>query len=204
MNPIIRTVIEVLFQPWVVSVVFLLLLLVCIFFFFFQKGKRDHVFKVLIASAIAFRLLYACFLTWGQYYAWSHDPISQYLLPPHQSINYFLFYAFSRFFLNFLISLVVAAVWYMCLKLLQRYRESLFDAGEIRLGFLCAFIAGWPHFVLFLPLVFICVIIVSLVRKIFLKQEYTSMGIPFLVSALTVLLLGSRMIELFHLTVLKI
>lgn len=74
----------------------------------------------------------------------------------------------------------------------------------MELGFLTALIVGWPNFVIFVPMVFISVIIVSIFRRLFYGETYTTLGIPFLLAALTALLAGSRLIHFFRLEVLNI
>ena len=182
--------------------------------------------KSLIVGSIMFRFFYAFLLTVSQYYVWSQDKFTQILLNSSlvqtipisgifnkicqlplvncQKFGYFLFYSYGRFWLNALISVAVAFVFYLFLKSLQKHQARFFEEGEAELGFLSALIVGWPNFVVFLSLVFILVILISIFRRVFLKQFYTTLGWPFILAAFASLVLGSNLIAILGLGVLYI
>jgi len=65
-------------------------------------------------------------------------------------------------------------------------------------------IVGWPNFIIFIPLVFVSVVLVSIFRGLYFKEAYTTLGVPMLLGALTTMIFGSYLIELLQLTVFKI
>ncbi len=177
------------------------------------SGNNDHrflsrpVFFWLVILAAGFRLLYATFLTWGQYYLWKADSLTQTFLnsplspevpPPgglenlpilfQNPLGYFLFYSYGRFWLNVFLSLVAAAGFYLFLKFLKRYNGRFFLEGEVEIGFIAALSVGWPNFVLFVPAVLISVVLISIYRLVFLGEAYTTLGYPLLLGAILILI----------------
>lgn len=106
--------------------------------------------------------------------------------------------------MNVLLSIVVAFAFYAFLKALKKHNDRFFHEGETELGLLLALIVGWPNFVVFVPLVFLAVVLVSIFRGIYMKEMYTTLGTPMLLAALITMIFGSYLIGAFGLTVLKI
>ncbi|MBI4692153.1 MAG: hypothetical protein HY773_01785 [Candidatus Terrybacteria bacterium] len=157
-----------------------------------------------IIFLICFRFFYAGILTWLQYYVWSHNEFSRLLLPPHQPIKYFLQYSWTHFWFNAVLSVGAAFLFWLLLRMLKKYQESFFEQGEPEIGFLCSLIVGWPNFIIFAPLAFILMILISLFQTIFLKKFHTAFSISFLLAALAVLFFGSRLVDILGLGVLRI
>ena len=93
------------------SLVFLLALLGLQIFRrqFLEKHIRKFYF-----IAIAGVFLVASIYSYLQYMAWHNaPPPASYLLPPYQSIDYFLFYVFARFYANSIIAFLLSllALW---------------------------------------------------------------------------------------------
>lgn len=188
----------------------------------FKITSREYGYRILLQWAIGLRLAYAALLTLGQYFLWSGDTFSQALLraPLGKSVplafvqnfqwlfnthsGYFLVYSWGHFWLNAFLSLLIAALFWQFLALLRHKNERFFEGGEVELGFLSALIAGWPNVILFIAFTFVCVIMLSVLRGIFLKELYTTLGIPFLLSIFCTLLLGSLFLTFFDLSVLRI
>ena len=170
------------------------------FGFFRYLFHRQPNYKLLVIILAAARVLYAAFLTAAQYYAWSRGALTEALLAP----RYFWFYAYGRFWLNAFISIGVAFAFYLFLKFLKKSQERFFEEGETELGFLAALLGGWPNFVIFTPLIFISVVLISIFRGIVLKEAYTTLGWPFLLAAFLALIWGSWLIQIFRLGALKI
>ena len=181
-------------------------------------------FKALLIFIIAFRVFYAGLLSVTQYYVWSGAELTKSLinspLSPdvplsnffrenlsfifNSKLGYFLLYSWGHFWVNVLLTIAVAAVFYAFLKALKKYNDRFFNEGEVELGFLLALVVGWPSFVIFIPLVFVSVILVSIFRGLYFKEAYTTLGIPMLLAALVTMIFGSNLIEIFGLAVLKI
>ena len=79
----------------------------------------------------------------------------------------------------------------------EKYRERFFEEGELDLGFLSALLIGWPNFVVFVPLVFLSVVIIAVFRRVFLKELYTTLGLPMLLATLLVLAFGDFLVAFF-------
>lgn len=178
-------------------------LLAAIFYFLGgQKNKRLQ--KILIPVYLFFVLVLALSKSILQYRAWQSSDFGKLLLPPYQSIKYFLFYSFTHFWFGALVGLAAAALFYLFLRRVAKNRDWLFIEGEQELGFLCALLSGWPGFVIFLPLVFIIMLPLSLFRRLVLKEERTTMGAALILAAGAVLLLGNWLISWLGLGVLRI
>lgn len=125
--------------------------------------------------------------TYAQYALWKGDPFTQNLLPPQQSILYFLKYAGTHFWLAPIFSFIASGVFYAFLRALKRKNERFFEEGETELGAFAAFLAGWPRIMVFLPAAFLAVVLISGIKMIFRKSAYTTLGLPFLVGLLIAL-----------------
>ena len=113
---------------------------------------RIYEYIFLIVIVLIFILLF--YQSWQQYQFWSQNEVSQYLLPPHQSINYFIFYVLARFFAPYLISLAVAVLFLFSAKALnKKYDERFFEPEEPYFGALAIFLSahpGWLFYVVFI------------------------------------------------------
>lgn len=186
---------------------------IAVYIYWNRERRENYLYefsKRLIKITIGFYILYAAFLTWGQYYIWSQDSLGRIFLTSDRfgvmngRPGYFLFYSYLRFWLAPAITILAGFLFYLFLKSLRKYRERFFEEGEPELGFLCAIVAGWPGFVVFLPLVFMGVVLVSIFRLFVFKEHFTTLGWPFLISTLVVLVCGEVLIDIFGLRVLYI
>lgn len=158
-------------------------------------------FKKLIIVVIGFRILYAALLTISQYYVWTQNQFTKILV---DTPGYFSFYSYGRFWLSAIVSIAAGFLFYLVLLSLKKHNERFFDIGEVELGFLGALIVGWPDFVIFVPLIFISVVLISIFRGVFLKETYTTLGWPILAAVLVALIWGSELIVSAGLEVLRI
>lgn len=186
---------------------------------FFLNAKIN---KIIALSIALIRAFYAVFLTIKQYDIWSENTATQIFLnsPLGQAVpipeiiknsvifqnkfGYFIFYSYGRFWLDFIIIIICSAIFYSFLKLLRKYQERFFEQGEVELGLVASFTVGWPNFVLFLPLVFILVVIISIFRRLFLKEFYTTLGLPLIFATIVMIIFGEKLINIFNFGVLKI
>lgn len=213
------------FLPIFPIVVFLLIYLWSLVAYFKKEwlGRLAN-FKMLLIFTAAFRIFHAGLLSITQYYVWSGNeltkaltnspispevPISNFL---HKSLDfildskfgYFLFYSWGRFWVNVLLTIVISLAFYVFLKALKRYNDRFFNEGEVELGFLLAMIVGWPSFIIFIPLVFGSVVLVSIFRGFYFKEAYTTLGVPMVLAALVIMIFGNYLINFLGLTVFKI
>ena len=207
------------------TVIFWGIFLVTLFLFFrYKKGKctLNGFVKKLIWIALGFRVINAISLTLTQYFIWASDPNTKIFIETGLSrenpiadsfrffpflfgkMGYFLFYSYGRFWLNVFVVILCSFLFYLFLKSLSKWKSRFFEDGEILLGVLCVLLIGWPSFVTFLIFVFLSVILISIIKSIFFKEKYTTLGEPFLLATLLVLLFGTYIMSLTGLSVLKI
>lgn len=186
-----------------------------------ESALRKSSRKMIVASLL-FYIGYPALLTIRQYYSWFANPLSKLLLNSPLSENvpipqfiidsaifqshfgYFIFYSYGRFWMNSIFAVGVAMLFYLFLKFLRKHKERFFEEGEAEMGLLTALIVGWPRFIIFVPIIFLSVILISLFRMIVLKESYTTLGYPFLLAALSALAFGIIFISLLNLSVLSI
>lgn len=162
--------------------------------------RRRVLFVRLIFATIGFRIVFAILKTGLQYYAWASDGLTKLLLPPTQSITVFLHYVWTHFWINTLISLAVGLFMFGLLRALQKKNARFFAEGEIELGTLLALVVGWPHFVVFFPLVFIFVVLIGIVRTVFFKESLTTLGLPFIIAAIVALFFAMPVLSFLRLS----
>lgn len=174
-------------------------------------------YSVLIRSAIVFRIVYAALLTFLQYRVWATmgEVGKLFLNTSAHSINpgpfmgmlswvfdgklgYFLYYSYGRFWLSTILSIGIAWIFSRVLIALRNYNGRFFEEGEIELGFLMALVVGWPYFVIFIPLVGICVALFASVRTGIMRETYTTLGLPFIIAAAVCLLWGAKLLALVN------
>jgi len=210
------------FSKYFLPVVLGIICLLSIYRFLFKKEDGKYLsFRNFIFVAIGARVVNAGMLMYLQYVLWRGDGMASYFLNASLSkdlpidgiryfswlfsnkLGYFLFYSWGRFWLSVVLSVFVAYIFYLFLKILRKKTERFFEEGEIELGLLAAVVVGWPSFVLFIPLIFIFVVCIS-IAKLFLKEKYTTLGIPIILSMLVLYICGEYLINLFNLGVLRI
>lgn len=158
-----------------------------------NPGDSGSRFKKLAFWAVSFKFLYALVLTLGQYFVWSEDQFGKLFL--NQPNNYFIFYSWERFWLDAVLSAVIAFLFWLFLKALQKKESRFFYPGETELGLVLTLAVGWPGLVVFIPLAFLLVVLVSLFRGIFLKEPYTTVGWPFIAAAALTFVFGSAVLS---------
>lgn len=177
--------------------------------------KYSHILFLVGVMALVFRVFYALFFTLVQYWIWSRDAVGSILLemPLREAgnfsffegkLSYFFFHVLQQHWFNLLLSILIGIVFFLFLKFLEKYKERFFDNGETTLGGVLAFIAGWPNAIAFIGLSFLILFIVSVFRILTHKGRLTTLGLPFLVSAAIILLVGDIVVAFSGLQVLKI
>lgn len=175
-------------------------------------------YKVLISVVLAFKVLASLLATLAQYHVWSSSEFTKLLLNKNvidlsvlesfsgklfwifnNKFGYFLFYSWGRFWMELVVSLLIATAFYLFLLLLRKYKDRLFEKGETEIGFLLALTVGWPNFIIFLLMSFLSAVVISIVRLSLFKKTYTTLGILFLASAFVTILFGGYFIGLLGL-----
>ncbi len=169
----------------------------------------------LIAVAVSYYLVYAALSTMAQYYAFKAGELTKKFLdmPLNQSLHgvtfwmkipfiansrlgYFVLYSWEHFWFPALLSILAGLVFWAVLKALGKYKERFFEDGEVELGALAALLVGWPNFIIFVPAVFLSIVIISVIRMAFFEESYTTLGIPLLLAVLLTYIFSSELASL--------
>ncbi len=191
----------------------------------FRRGdlegtKTAKFFGWLVGIAIGFKILYAAFLTWGQYIIWKAGGLSSVLLTePLKKIpadfansvpwlfnvkgGYFSFYSFNHFWLEVLITLILSFAFYFILLTLKKRNPRFLTAADARLGLLGGIAAGWPGFVIFFVLFILFFLALGLYRQFALKEEYTPVTEPLFAAAFITAAFSFWFVNLLGLSILK-
>jgi hypothetical protein len=85
-----------------------------------------------------------------QFLKWKAGDFSSYLIPPYQSINYFVSYCFNRFFLQYFISAGIAFLFLFGANFLnKKFGERFFEPEEPYFGAFGIFLSGFPGFIFY-------------------------------------------------------
>lgn len=130
------------------------------------RRRRSFVFKYIFVGGIIliFGLLF--YQSLMQYRVWSQNELSKFLLPPYQSVTYFLGYSFTHFFKNHLISLAAALLFLAAAFLLnKKFQERFFKKEELYLGALAIFLVVHPWWLYYI----ITILIIGVFGTLFLR-----------------------------------
>lgn len=149
-----------------------LLWLAIILVSWFKKRELDlKLIKYGIWTVLALFILQGAYLTIATYNVWKLDPVSRYLLPPHNT-TYFFGYAYFNFWRIAVVSILTATVWAVFLFLINRYSGGRFmEKSDIYLAFFTAMIVGWPKIFAYFALAFALMIIKGIINAIILKEK---------------------------------
>lgn len=161
-------------------------------YFFINKNlPKAKIIWLLVLGLIIFIFFEGIFSSVSQYYIWKKGGASQFFLPPHISINYFLGYSFYHFFLNNVIAIVFSLFFGFLFWFLNRdYENRFMNAEEIPLIILGGLIVGWPNFVLYIFLALFTGIFGWLYARLIKKESVVNLTLFFLISAGLVLFFG--------------
>jgi len=145
-------------------------LIVSILLFWFWKKKLPSLksLRKIIIIFIVIIVVQALLMSFLNYYAWKNDALSQKLLPPDTPISYFLHYSWLHYFLNPILSILVAIVVFYGIQLLNRkFDNVLFYDEEPYLAALGILITNWPNCLIYLCLVLSLGLISHLILYLF-------------------------------------
>jgi len=127
--------------------------------------RQIFIFSILLIVGLCF------YQSYQQHQAWSYNELSKFLLPPHQSINYFIFYSFMKFFLPYLISLAFALLLvFTNKKLNEKGGERFFYDEEIWIAGLAIFLSNWPGWLFYFTILIAFYFLISLFYSLFFKK----------------------------------
>ena len=224
----IQAIFEQLFSQnifWKLPIFFAIIFTLTIDYLYFKHKNNEGYLKKIskkgIYAVFGFKIMYATFLTLAQYFVWENNGVTRALLKLpveekalmsfgflskffNQDGGYYYFYVFARYWLVIIISFAVAYLFYLLLKSLKKYKERFFIGGEPEIGFALAFLVGWPDFVIFLPAIFFLIIPISIFRMLVFKEKLTTLGWPFIISAILAVVLGYSLFNVFQLASISI
>lgn len=133
--------------------------------------KSDFLKYIFIISVfIIFLLLF--YQSFQQFEVWSQNELSKFLLPPYQSVSYFIFYSFFRFFAPYLISLAAALIFLFTAKFFnKKYQERFFCSEELYFGALAIFLVGHPGWLFYSVILITFYFLLFIFYFLFLKKE---------------------------------
>lgn len=129
-----------------------------------EKKKNKIYFFLLVLVFITFSL-WSLFLSWKQYLLWEQHPVSKYLLPPYQNINYFLEYSYFRFWRDFfyrVLGVFLIFLFFRFLNLIFR-RDIFYDDEKIIVLFFGLFFF-FPYNLLIIFLSFLILLIIIAIK----------------------------------------
>ncbi|MGC9046553.1 MAG: hypothetical protein ACP5IC_00290 [Minisyncoccia bacterium] len=157
----------------------------------FKLNKRQYLKYCFLFSFIFYLFLFL-YLSLAQYNIWLNDSFAKYLLPPYQSIKFFLTYTFFHFAYNYIISFGFALlILGISIFLNQKYQNLFFQIEEPYIFATILFVLSLKYMVVYLFSIFIIATIINIFLKN--KSERLSLYWLWIPSALFILLL-----EHFH------
>ena len=167
-----------------------------IFWFFQKKLPKEKYLKIIFCGFSVIIIIYSLVLTILNYKTWSQNPISQRLLPPHNSIFYFLQYCWQHYWFESIVTILFALLIFWAIYLLnKKFDQAFFYDEERYLAGLGILITGWPNCLIYLSLVLFLGIIFHFLVLVFnffknVKNIRLSLIYFWLPCALLVLLLS--------------
>ncbi|TSC83110.1 MAG: hypothetical protein G01um101419_261 [Parcubacteria group bacterium Gr01-1014_19] len=131
----------------------------------------------------------AFYLSYQQYQLWLANPLTQLLLPPNQSVGYFISYASVTFFLPIAVNLLLASVALLIFGWLNRRTKGrIFEGAEPYLIGISILLSGanWMFFLV----VVAGVALVGSVINLLLKRGQFSLYYFWLPAAVLVILIS--------------
>ena len=194
---------EVLYLLKITSFVAPLIWLAVLLAYWLKNGKINLKWvKSGIIVIIVLSIAIGAYSTIATYNLWKNDPISCYLVPPHQTM-YFFRYSFFHYWFGNVLGLAISSFWALFLFALNKYSKGrLLSKKEVWLGLFTALAVGWPNFISYLIVSFSLLFILQLFNAFFRKQKNVTLTHSVIISALLVLLFGEFFIEILNLKVL--
>lgn len=94
---------------------------------------------------------FSVYQSWQQYLTWKSNDLGKLFLPPYQNWDYFVFFARTRFFNPYFLSLAAALVFLAAAKYFnKKYQERFFEPIEPYLLATAFFVVGHPLWLFYL------------------------------------------------------
>ncbi len=148
----------------------------------------------------------------GQYAVWSQSPVSQYFLPPHQSIAYFMRYSWFHFARGPAVTFGVGMLFFILFHIGYKISAGrFFYQDEEYTGALAILANPWPQnilvigCVLVLGLAIACVRVgVSCIRRAYVPQTLFSLRMLWPLVGLFMVFFGNRVTAMLGLDILNL
>jgi hypothetical protein len=140
-----------------------------------KKLPKKKILKFFFFSFISVIVLRSCILSSLNWWLWSQQLITRWLLPPYAPVSYILKYSWQHYWLEPIISILIAFIVFLGIYLFnKKFEGNLFYKEERYLAGLGVLATGWPSCLVFLSLVLFSGIIFHLFNILFLfaKQKY--------------------------------
>ena len=119
-----------------------------------KKLPKEKFLKSILyifSGAIIFQSIFSTTLNW---WFWSQQLITQWLLPPHTPINYVLKYSWQHYWFEPVVTIITAVTVFFGIYLLnKKFEKNLFYNEEKYLAALGILAVGWPNCLIFLSIV---------------------------------------------------
>lgn len=111
--------------------------------------------------------VHALYLSRAQFLVWHASETGKYLVPPYRGIGYFMRYAFMHFWLSYILSFIVAMLFFWGAQWLNKKRAGmLFEPEEPYFLATGLFVSGHPAWIFYLCVVFAAYLIASLIATV--------------------------------------
>jgi len=111
--------------------------------------------------------VFLCGITFWQFFLWQNNELSQFLIPPHNGWNYFIFYTFTRFWLPYLVSGVIGLLGLLgCWQLNKRTNGRFFYKEEFYFLWIAVFLTGHPGWILYVVLLALVTLVYGIYTQI--------------------------------------
>ncbi len=177
------------------------------FWFFSYPLKKSDGFvsfsKFLkIIWTLSVLIIFGILFYWSylQYSFWQGSEMTRYLLPPYQSISYFISYVGVRFFGPWFLALLASFLISGAVRFLnKKFEERFFEDEEIRLIALGIFLTGYPGFIFYLVSILVVGVLLSTFYFLLSKGR-----MPFyyfwMPMAIFAMIMKIWLLSIFHLT----
>ncbi len=114
----------------------------------FSKSLQP-LLRWIVLSAVAGLAAALSYYTALQYFTWLSSSISRLLLPPYQGIGYFIFYAFTEFWADYLLAAAIGLLCFVAIRRQATDERPFFYPEEPTLCFISIMLVGHPLWILY-------------------------------------------------------
>ncbi len=182
-----------------------------------RKDFLDRIsWSVLFSITVGLQLFYATLLAIVQYFVWKGNAFTNILLisplPAEVPLGwlesfrplldgshgYYVFYAYTHFFLGFLVTLLVTSLCILFLSVWKKYQPTHFKKGDVFAVGTALILVEWPTVIILIPTALVVMLLVTIYTT-FSKRSSIDLPIIFLLTSLTMLLIGEELLHIANL-----